>query len=237
MHSTTYNFTYGAFDLRTGVKVGNQSLASYTYSNDRRYNLQKLDYGNGDSVQYEYDDEERLIKQTHIRNSRVDPVSLVAQVKDAGRMEGVKHLVKKLAPLIIVLGLFGCSAYPNEYVFENKNEPIESVELIYYPYARNMDKEDALLSIRFLEAEEIPEFMEKIYSLETKRVWSAPPRDWGVYIARVTYQNGDVEYLGSMHIEFVESGAEPIAQGIYCFSGDAFDKVFLEYAGNFDHLE
>ena len=63
--STTYNFTYGAFDLRTGVSVGTQELATYTYSNDRKYNLQKLDYGNGDSVQYTYDDQDRVIKQTY----------------------------------------------------------------------------------------------------------------------------------------------------------------------------
>ncbi len=27
----TYNFTYGNFGLRTGVKVGTQSLATYSY--------------------------------------------------------------------------------------------------------------------------------------------------------------------------------------------------------------
>ena len=65
----TYNFTYGAFDLRSGVSVGNRTLATYHYTeetvDDRRYDLDRLDYGNGDSVQYEYDDEQRLIKQTY----------------------------------------------------------------------------------------------------------------------------------------------------------------------------
>ena len=72
--------------------------------------------------------------------------------------------------------------------------------------------------------------------LQTKHISTAPHRGWGVYIARVTYQNGDVEYLGSGHIEFVKSGEKPIAQGIYYFPGDAFDKLFLEYAGDFKHL-
>ena len=44
-------------------------MATYHYTdetvNDRKYDLDRLDYGNGDKVQYEYDDEDRLIKQTY----------------------------------------------------------------------------------------------------------------------------------------------------------------------------
>ena len=67
--STTYSFTYGDFALRTGVKIGNRTLATYHYTletvNDRKYDLDRLDYGNNDRVQYEYDDQDRLIKQTY----------------------------------------------------------------------------------------------------------------------------------------------------------------------------
>ena len=137
---------------------------------------------------------------------------------------------------VFVLLLVTCYNHSEDYPFENKNEPIESIELIYYPYARDMDEEDVLLSIRFLSEEEIPAFMEKIYTLETNQILTAPPTLWGIYIARVTYKNGDVEYLGSGHIEFVESGKTPISLGTYYFTGDAFDKLFLEYAGDFKHL-
>ena len=67
--STTYHFTYGDFSLRTGVSIGNRTLATYHYTleevNDRKYDLDRLDYGNGDRVQYEYDDQGRTIKQTY----------------------------------------------------------------------------------------------------------------------------------------------------------------------------
>ena len=63
--STTYNFTYGDFGLRTGVSVGNRTLATYSYTNDRNNYLQSLDYGNGDSVDYTYDDKGRLLTQTY----------------------------------------------------------------------------------------------------------------------------------------------------------------------------
>ena len=64
-NSTTYTFNYGAFSLRSNVKIGSRTLASYTYTSDRNNYLQKLAYGNNDSVQYTYDDHGRLLKQTY----------------------------------------------------------------------------------------------------------------------------------------------------------------------------
>lgn len=41
--------------------MGSQALASYTYTNGRNNYLQKLAYGNGDSVQYTYDSQGRVL--------------------------------------------------------------------------------------------------------------------------------------------------------------------------------
>ena len=53
--STTYNFTYGDFGLRTSVKAGATTLAEYIYTEDANRYLSKLDYGNDGSVEYTYD--------------------------------------------------------------------------------------------------------------------------------------------------------------------------------------
>ncbi len=63
--TTTYSFDYGKFGLRTGVRIGNCSLATYNYTNDRNNYLSALDYGNGNSVQYEYDSKGRVTGQTY----------------------------------------------------------------------------------------------------------------------------------------------------------------------------
>ncbi len=63
--STWYEFYYGTFNLRTSVEIGSWTLADYTYTNDRNYYLDTLDYGNGDSIQYEYDNIGRVTKQTY----------------------------------------------------------------------------------------------------------------------------------------------------------------------------
>ena len=60
--STTYTFTYGNFSLRSAVKIGSRTLASYTYESGTN-RLQRLDYGNGDRVQYIYDSQGRLIAE------------------------------------------------------------------------------------------------------------------------------------------------------------------------------
>ena len=61
--TATYTFTYGNFSLRSAVKVGSRTLASYSYSSGSN-RLNKLTYGNGDYVQYTYDAQGRVIKET-----------------------------------------------------------------------------------------------------------------------------------------------------------------------------
>ena len=62
--STTYSFNYGAFALRSDIKIGERALASYTYT-DRNNFLASLDYGNSDSVDYTYDKQGRVTQQTY----------------------------------------------------------------------------------------------------------------------------------------------------------------------------
>lgn len=143
-----------------------------------------------------------------------------------------------LAVCLSVALLCSCTQSSKTYPFPNRDEPIESVELLYYPFAIDVDNEEFMNFelIRKLEQEEISEFMERLYAVKTKQAIGSPPCDYGPYIARVTYENGDSEYFGTRHIEMVEAGTEAFAVGIYYFHGDAFEKLFLEYAGNLDHL-
>jgi len=70
-NSTVYNFTYGDFAQRSSVGVGNRTLASYTYTDDQNRYLDKLTYGNGDYVKYEYDSLGRVTKETFENGSTV----------------------------------------------------------------------------------------------------------------------------------------------------------------------
>ena len=55
----TYTMVYDSFGNMTGVKVGNKSLASYTYTS-KNGQLSQMSYGNGASVSYSYDNLERV---------------------------------------------------------------------------------------------------------------------------------------------------------------------------------
>ena len=143
---------------------------------------------------------------------------------------------KILTICLIMLLLCGCSPKPQSYPFVNKSEPIESVELLYYPRANNVDEEwMAFQQIRVLEPEEITTFMNALYALPTKRARPTPPSDYGSYVARVTYENGDMEYFGSVHIEFVANGTDAHAMGYYYFPGNAFEELFFGYAGEWQN--
>ena len=64
-NSTEYHFTYGNFGLRSTVKAGTQTLASYSYTDNQNKYLSALNYGNGDRVQYSYDSYGRVTKETY----------------------------------------------------------------------------------------------------------------------------------------------------------------------------
>ena len=62
--TTSYSFTYGNFSLRSAVKIGSRTLASYSYSSGNN-RLTQLSYGNGDYVRYTYDSQGRVTKKTY----------------------------------------------------------------------------------------------------------------------------------------------------------------------------
>lgn len=73
--STIYTFTYGIFDLLSSVKVGNKTLISHTYRPDSlgtEYELASSQYGNGDSIAYEYDEYDRVIAVTYDNHTNPD---------------------------------------------------------------------------------------------------------------------------------------------------------------------
>ena len=137
-----------------------------------------------------------------------------------------------LTILVILLLMASCPSRPNEYPFPNRGEPIESVELLRYPFGDDSRRGGKFVfrSIRFLSEEEIPVFMEALYSLPTWCAKPTPNANYGEYIARVTYSNGDTEYFGSQHFELVKKGEEPIGVGTYYFPGETFEELFHKYA-------
>lgn len=140
-----------------------------------------------------------------------------------------------IALFIITLSIGGCKS--REYTFPNKNQAVEKVELLYNPYTDSNAGSRAMEVICTLESEEVGAFLECLYGLDTSRCTTPLPRNYGAYVARVVYQNGDVEMFGSRHIEFIQKGDSPKAVGAYFFSGEAFEQLFFEYAETSDFQE
>ena len=83
--TTTYNFEYGDFGLMDKVRIGTRDLATYSYT-ERNNFLEKLDYANGDSVEYTYNKYGQLRKQVYEDGAKViyryDNSGALAQVED-----------------------------------------------------------------------------------------------------------------------------------------------------------
>jgi len=167
----------------------------------------------------------------------------------------MKKAIALLMACTCLLLLCGCSALgamfqivfsDRTYSFPNHEEPIESIELLYSLHGEsdspcgmgvNCQQYMQFELVRQLEGEEIAAFVEQLYALKTTYYIGDPPSNYGPYIARVNYENGDIEYFGSRHFELVKAGDEPCAIGIYCFRGDAFEELFFEYAGDLSNFE
>ena len=85
--NTTYTITYGDFNLCKTVQVGSRPLVTYHYSHEdpealetdrRKHNLERLDYGNGDSVEYTYDYLGRVTSEIYYENGS-DSISRIIE--------------------------------------------------------------------------------------------------------------------------------------------------------------
>lgn len=130
--------------------------------------------------------------------------------------------------LMLIPLLFGCRRIPETYQFANTELEIKQVELLSNASVGYTGQEFTL--VRALDEDEISDFMDALYKLETKKCTTPPPRNFGPHIVRVTYENGDMELFASWHIEFVENGKAITGVGAYYFSGDAFETLYSEYA-------
>lgn len=138
---------------------------------------------------------------------------------------------KVLLILFLLPCLFpGCSRKPDAYPFPNQNTPIQSIDLLHNrnPGGIGTDEENMELLL-MLKQSEFEDFMDDLYTLPTRRCGTPPPYGYGEYIAKVTYENGDVEMYGSLNIVHISSGQTSYGVGDYAFTDDSFESLFSKY--------
>lgn len=138
--------------------------------------------------------------------------------------------------IVFLVGLvFWCwdeIATPSHYRYPHAPENAVSLELLHNQNTDAFASDDSkFVLLKTLEGEEMIDFLNEARNIETSYSVTPPPRGYGDYVARVTYANGDVEYYGSTHLEFVENGTERTGVGAYYFAADAMERLILEYCG------
>lgn len=132
--------------------------------------------------------------------------------------------------LIAVVLIFAIRIYIlREYRFPHDMESIVSVQIMQCSDAEPWDPSGYWL-LKELNANEIPEFMEKINSLETDSGATPPRYGYGEYVVKITYENGDMEFLGTHCIAFVRPGEWQSGVGEYFYADEeAFLKLIQQY--------
>ena len=150
----------------------------------------------------------------------------------------MKHIQKQIWKLLLcILSISGIfmvcrseTSMPSTYTFAHPAEKIESIELLKNDNIDAFSSDDNLFRIiGNLNAAEIKSFMSNIYEIETTYCISPPRRGYGEYIAKITYENGDIEMLGTFHIEYIPFGDNRTGVGAYYFVGDTMEQLILKY--------
>ena len=130
--STTYSFTYGNFSLRSGVYIGEWTLAEYTYTARNNF-LERLDYGNEDHVQYEYDKQGRVTKQTYEDGDtvtyRYDNNGALASVTDSATGRTTTYYYDFTNRLMKYVET-GDVNHSVQYTYDDQNKLTDLVEVI-----------------------------------------------------------------------------------------------------------
>ena len=130
--STTYSFTYGDFSLRSRVAIGSRTLAQYTYSEQNNF-LERLDYGNGDRVQYEYDQQGRVTRQTYENGDtvtyRYDNNGALASVTDSATGRTTTYYYDFTNRLMKYVES-GDVDHSVQYTYDDQNKLTDLVEVI-----------------------------------------------------------------------------------------------------------
>lgn len=134
---------------------------------------------------------------------------------------------------LLVVVFFWCwseIATPSHYRYPHSTADAVRVELLRNHNTDAFASDDGKFELlAVLEGEWMAAFLSEVRELETSYCISPPPRGYGEYVARVTYSNGDVEYYGTWHIEFVKSGEARAGVGGYSFRDRALEPLILEY--------
>ena len=135
--TATYKFEYGSFSLRTKMTVGNRTLATYSYTNDKNKYLETLAYGNGDKVKYTYDELGRVVKETYYENGsttvyatvtyQYDNTGALASVYDSKTGKTVKYYYDTVGR---VSGLYetGGTAHSLRYTYDDLGRPTAIID-------------------------------------------------------------------------------------------------------------
>ncbi len=132
--SSTYFFSYGDFAQRSSIKIGSRMLASYEYTNDQNRYLDKLTYGNGDTVEYEYDSDGRVILETFEDGSTVsyeyDNTGALATMTDSKTGRKTTYYYDPTGRLMKYVESSSGYSHDVEYTYDSLNNLTKLVETI-----------------------------------------------------------------------------------------------------------
>ena len=131
--STSYEFAYGYFGVRTGVRIGSDYLALYEYTAKNRY-LEAIEYGNGHVTGYEYDKYGRLIEETFDDGSTVtytyDNTGALATMTDSATGRKTTYYYDLIDRLVKYTEVGSNYNHSVEYIYDARNNLTQLKETV-----------------------------------------------------------------------------------------------------------
>ena len=140
---------------------------------------------------------------------------------------------KKLAVIMIFLLLLiaGCHIDPsNPYSFRQEFSEISSIEILLQndTYSSWDERFSLLLT---LEASKHNDFVSDLSEIKGQPFFNPPPTSFDKYVIRITYKNGEEEYISRDNNGYKTPGSK-LCLDTYWFSDkEGFYKLLSEYSG------
>jgi len=131
--------------------------------------------------------------------------------------------------VILSVTLAGCAADPSKpYSFRQKESQIVEISILVQnkEYSNWEERFEVIVE---LDPSQYSYFLEKLSSVKGQPFFNPPGTDFGLYVIRITYIDGEEEFISCDNNAYLRPGKE-LRYDTYWFSDkDGFDQLIQEF--------
>ena len=128
---------------------------------------------------------------------------------------------------IMISGCFFITEEP--YEFRQEFDEIVSIEILKKEYD-SINADTPMNVIKVIESADHRALIDDLLAAKGSRIGLDPSTGFGMYIIRITYQDGEMEMLGNYNNGYITPDGE-LREDVYCFDREQYYAIISKYLG------